>query len=609
MSDAVKRQRITADEVNCLVYAYLQDSGFTHSAWALKGEAHLDNSPNAQIPIPRGEIITLFRKALLYMEAEETWAMKEKGLEPNGTQKDTLVTLLGRHRRPGQQAPLDSQPIPQNRPAILPAPSSNEISSTAPMETVPSQAVPNPPKKSSPSPMPNGLVSSDKREGDSVSDESRPKKRPRTDEHPFDEASSSRTASTPVPEKPESKKSTPPNNTPKTVVKTTTPEAPTKVAPPSRTSVLVTPVDAEPEGVMILKGHTAEVFASAWNPTDPELLASGGKGGVVILWKIEKPDAPRSSGRPLWRILAHLNPSTHTSKEPRDMTSLSWNRAGTLLAVGHQDTCIRLWTPEGHLVTTLFGHQAPVFDVAWSENAASCCLDAEWLSPTRFATCGTDGRINIYDLGTPDPVKVLLAHQDEVNQVRLAPGGKLLASCSDDKSSIVWDLRWWTDENNQDLPLKPGPVAKVIMKGTHKRAVSMIQWSPNKINGMAYLLAAFSREDRAASLWDVRTGTCLKYFDEYHAGTKLSRDIFTHGFAPNGKFYSVGGVRYFIIYDVQTGNAMWTWPFKTSYVADVQWQREYGGRRVAIAKENAQVAIVDISKLGIPELQTMTGPE
>jgi hypothetical protein len=142
---------------------------------------------------------------------------------------------------------------------------------------------------------------------------------------------------------------------------------------------------------------------------------------------------------------------------------------------------------------------------------------------------------------------------------------------------------------------------------------------------------SFSREDRAASLWDVRNGTCLKYFDEYHAGTKLSRDIFTHGFAPNGKFYSVGGVRYFIIYDVQvrisasytissvhllrrfpdlqTGNAMWTWPFKTSYVADVQWQREYGGRRVAIAKENAQVAIVDISKLGIPELQTMTGPE
>ena len=54
---------------------------------------------------------------------------------------------------------------------------------------------------------------------------------------------------------------------------------------------------------------------------------------------------------------------------------------------------------------------------------------------------------------------------------------------------------------------------------------------------------------------------------------------------------------------------MWTWPFKTSYVADVQWQREYGGRRVAIAKENAQVAIVDVTKLGIPELHTITESE
>ena len=112
-------------------------------------------------------------------------------MEPNGTQRDTVVTLLERYRQPGQKAALDSQPLAQNRPSILPALSSNDVSSGAPMDVVPSQANSNLSKNASPSPMPNnGLVSSDKREGDSISDESRPKKRARTDEHAFDEASS-----------------------------------------------------------------------------------------------------------------------------------------------------------------------------------------------------------------------------------------------------------------------------------------------------------------------------------------------------------------------------------------------------------------------------------
>jgi transducin (beta)-like 1 len=54
----------------------VNETGFDHSAWTLRGEAQLDKSPNAHIPIPRGEILTLFRKALMYMEAEQIWAKK-----------------------------------------------------------------------------------------------------------------------------------------------------------------------------------------------------------------------------------------------------------------------------------------------------------------------------------------------------------------------------------------------------------------------------------------------------------------------------------------------------------------------------------------------------
>ena len=82
---------ITADEVNCLIYSYLKDSGtlkipyknpsskrvglgFHHAAFAIKSEGHLDRSPNFSKHIPRGELVDLLSKALLYIEVETHWS-------------------------------------------------------------------------------------------------------------------------------------------------------------------------------------------------------------------------------------------------------------------------------------------------------------------------------------------------------------------------------------------------------------------------------------------------------------------------------------------------------------------------------------------------------
>lgn len=62
--------RITSDDVNALIYSYLEDAGFSHTSYALRHEARLDSSPNLNVRIPRGELIKLLNKALLYSEAE-----------------------------------------------------------------------------------------------------------------------------------------------------------------------------------------------------------------------------------------------------------------------------------------------------------------------------------------------------------------------------------------------------------------------------------------------------------------------------------------------------------------------------------------------------------
>ncbi len=48
-------------------------SGFQHSAFVLRAEGRLEHSPNARKPIPRGQLVELLSKALLYTEVESHW--------------------------------------------------------------------------------------------------------------------------------------------------------------------------------------------------------------------------------------------------------------------------------------------------------------------------------------------------------------------------------------------------------------------------------------------------------------------------------------------------------------------------------------------------------
>lgn len=80
---------LAADEVNCLIYAYLLDSGapaqrpppppltetpgFEHAAFNLRAEARLDASPHAKTHVERGMLVEMLAKALLYKEVEAHW--------------------------------------------------------------------------------------------------------------------------------------------------------------------------------------------------------------------------------------------------------------------------------------------------------------------------------------------------------------------------------------------------------------------------------------------------------------------------------------------------------------------------------------------------------
>lgn len=114
--------------------------GFNHSAFALRNEGRLQNSPYFQKHIPRGELIDLLSKALLYLEVESHWRT-----DSLTTNCKTGFSLLDPHicslDDPSEKSPppsemnmetIDSEklPAPAQRPATSSAPASYATSQT-----------------------------------------------------------------------------------------------------------------------------------------------------------------------------------------------------------------------------------------------------------------------------------------------------------------------------------------------------------------------------------------------------------------------------------------------------------------------------------------------
>ncbi|RXM30517.1 F-box-like/WD repeat-containing protein TBL1XR1 [Acipenser ruthenus] len=70
---------ISSDEVNFLVYRYLQESGFSHSAFTFGIESHISQSNINGALVPPAALISIIQKGLQYVEAEVS--INEKGLQ------------------------------------------------------------------------------------------------------------------------------------------------------------------------------------------------------------------------------------------------------------------------------------------------------------------------------------------------------------------------------------------------------------------------------------------------------------------------------------------------------------------------------------------------
>ena len=63
---------VSQDEINFLVYRYLQENGFPHSAFIFETESLAESTNINGSQIPPGALITLLQKSLQYMKLEKS---------------------------------------------------------------------------------------------------------------------------------------------------------------------------------------------------------------------------------------------------------------------------------------------------------------------------------------------------------------------------------------------------------------------------------------------------------------------------------------------------------------------------------------------------------
>ncbi|KAJ7110376.1 WD40 repeat-like protein [Mycena crocata] len=559
MAENVSALRMTADEINCLVHQFLLDSGFKHTAFSLSMEAHLENSPNFSKHIPRGELVDLLCKSLLYREVEAHWRGDHLALNCKAG-----FSLLEPHVCSLEPPKLKSLPLPLTY-TQRPLGHSNRLNSVSDGK-----------RKASPSgdgPAEKRL----RRDGDDVdmdlyrSPDKKPAKPRIRQQGPADTETDPRSI---------------------LVLEGHDSEVFVCAFNPVKQSVLVT---GSKDAVVNLwdlpypPPMSSTDFAQP--PTGPprrlEHFGSPDQGDLTALhWNTEGTLVAIGSYDTVLRVCTADGDLyfSHTQHEG-PIFAVRFSKNGKWLLTASLDCTACLWdvtTKELH--TQYRAH-------------TDCCLDVDWLSDTLFGSCSADQLIHIMEIGKPQPVKTLSGHTNEINQIKCNPSGTRLASCSDDMSARIWKVDN-ISTSGDSIPGLGGPDSdsSLLLVG-HKHSVSTIGWCPNTPAGTNEILAT-SSFDGTARLWDSVTGECLKVFTDH------KRPVYALKFNPTGRWIATGsGDGWLHVYDVKAREMAWSWfaGFDKPGVFEIDWQVGENLDRIALALECRNVAIIDVTK--VPALQ------
>ncbi|XP_043928504.1 F-box-like/WD repeat-containing protein TBL1X isoform X3 [Protopterus annectens] len=412
---------ITSDEVNFLVYRYLQESGFSHSAFTFGIESHISQSNINGTLVPPAALISILQKGLQYVEAEIS--INEDGTVFDGRPIESLSLIdavMPDVVQTRQQAFREK--LAQQQAAITAATTNATTTATATTTTATTtNAAPqNTPKNSD----------------TTVNGEKVP--------HVLTNHSVAMEIDGEV-EIPSSKATVLRGHESEVFICAWNPVSDLLASGSGDSTARIWNLNENSNNgpTQLVLRHcireggqdvpsNKDVTSLDWN-SEGTLLATGSYDGFARIWT--------EDGNLASTLGQHKGP----------IFALKWNKNGNYILSAGVDKTTIIWDAHTGEARQQFPfHSAPALDVDWQNN-------------TTFASCSTDMCIHVCRLGCDRPVKTFQGHTNEVNAIKWDPSGVLLASCSDDMTLKIWSMK--QDTCVHDLQ-------------AHSKEIYTIKWSP-----------------------------------------------------------------------------------------------------------------------------------
>ncbi|MHB2016328.1 MAG: protein kinase domain-containing protein [Candidatus Xenobia bacterium] len=234
-----------------------------------------------------------------------------------------------------------------------------------------------------------------------------------------------------------------------------------------------------------------EAARDAWG--DPDGLEALARAVAAI----------RPGNRTLGTIMAHQAP----------IWDVAISQDGSQAVTASDDGSLRVWdSSNGQCLATLEGHDAAVFAVVLTADGK------------KAISAGDDTSVRVWDLGSGTCQKVLREHQESVTGVAVTADGKIIASVSWDGTLRLWEMATGRCSHtlmDEDLTPPGGPGGETGVNPevgpTDGVVPSSLTAQPRQLKSLtAVAMGADSKvvlvgaDNGAIAVWDVPGGVCVR---------------------------------------------------------------------------------------------------